>query len=54
VPIIQDQRNNQAPHCPRPTPRSGWRVSLRRETLAQAWDSRSGEPPSPRRAPPPI
>jgi len=30
---IQDQRNNQTSLYPRPTPRSGWRVSLRREGL---------------------
>ena len=34
---------------PRPTPRSGWRVSLRRDVLAQARRARLGEPPSPRR-----
>jgi len=36
-------RNNQTPHFPRPTPRSGWRISLRRETLAQASPLRLGE-----------
>jgi len=33
----------------RPAPRSGWRVSLRRDVLAQASPLRPGEPPSPRR-----
>ena len=32
----------------RPIPRSGWRVSLKRDSLAQARQSRSSEPPSPR------
>jgi len=34
VPTIQEQKNNQTPHCPRPTPRSGWMVSLRRAPFA--------------------
>jgi len=39
-------RTNQHPNStlPRPAPRSGWKVSLRRDELAQARRARSGEP----------
>jgi len=43
VPTIQEQRNNQTSHYPRPTPRSSWRVSLKRESLTQASPLRLGE-----------
>jgi len=44
---INHPRINKHPNSvlPRPTPRSSWRVSLRRDVLAQARRARSGEPP---------
>jgi len=45
LPIIKEQTPYQPPLCLAQIPRSGWRISLRRDRLAQA------SPPSPRRGP---